>query len=69
LPSDQLPFDGKQRALFHLLLELHFQLTDEVISLRFDFVLPGKQLPAQFATLAFQLTLLLLPRELFFEGW
>ena len=36
----QLPFDSEQRALFNLLLKLHFQLIDEVVALGFDFVLP-----------------------------
>lgn len=32
--------------LLDLLLELHFKLTDQVIALCFDFVLPGEQLAA-----------------------
>ena len=34
--------------------ELHFQLTDEVIALRFDFILYSKQLPPELATLGIQ---------------
>ena len=40
-------------------MELHFKLADQVIALRFDFVLPGKQLAAQLAALTLQFALLL----------
>ncbi|MDR8926628.1 hypothetical protein FEP54_05374 [Burkholderia multivorans] len=59
--SFQLPFDSEQPSLLDLLLELRFKLTDQFIALRFDFVLPGKQLAAQLAALALQFALLLLP--------
>jgi hypothetical protein len=36
-----------------MLLKQKLQLIDEVIALPFDFVLPGEQLAAQFAALAF----------------
>jgi len=62
--SYQLPFNGKQCFFLNLLLQLKLQLTNKVIALRFDFVLPSEQFPAQLAALAFEFALTLLVRQL-----
>jgi hypothetical protein len=49
------------------LSKLRFQLVDNLIAPRLNFILPLEQLPPQFTASTFQLTLLLLPRQLFFE--
>ena len=66
--SQELPFDGEERLFLNLLLQLDFKLGDEVVALRFDFVLTGKQFAPELAALGFELPLALLVGQLFFEG-
>lgn len=50
-PSHQLPFDGKERVFFNLLLQLRFQMADDVVALSVDFILPRKEFSSQLAAL------------------
>lgn len=50
-----------------MLLQLYFELTDQVVALSLDLVLPREQLAPQLGALGFKLTLALLMSQLFFE--
>ena len=66
--STQLPLNSKQCLFLNLLLQLDFKLGNEVVALRFDFVLTGKQFAPKLTALGFELPLALLMGQLFYEG-
>ena len=55
--------------LGNLLLQLEFQLGNQVVALALDVVLPGEQLAPQLGAFGFKLALALLVGQLFFERW